>query len=77
TDQKNTPPTSTPNEDKTVVEGQPIEAIPVTTTDDIGEKPTVEVEGLPPGLTDNTETGVIEVTPGGPEWSDDLPKTAA
>ncbi|WP_281197638.1 hypothetical protein, partial [Staphylococcus felis] len=54
TDQNNTPPTITPIEDKTVVEGQPIEAIPVTTTDDSGEKPTVKVEGLPPGLTYNT-----------------------
>ncbi|UXR87150.1 Ig-like domain-containing protein [Staphylococcus felis] len=73
TDQNNTPPTITPIEDKTVVEGQPIEAIPVTTTDDSGEKPTVKVEGLPPGLTYNTETGVIEGTPEVPDWRDDLP----
>ncbi|REH81802.1 hypothetical protein DOS63_11135, partial [Staphylococcus felis] len=73
TEQNNTPPTITPIEDKTVVEGQPIEAIPVTTTDDSGEKPTVKVEGLPPGLTYNTETGVIEGTPEVPDWRDDLP----
>ncbi|WP_281197373.1 Rib/alpha-like domain-containing protein, partial [Staphylococcus felis] len=69
----NEAPTITPIEDKTVVEGQPIEAIPVTTTDDSGEKPTVKVEGLPPGLTYNTETGVIEGTPEVPDWRDDLP----
>ncbi|REH80238.1 Ig domain-containing protein, partial [Staphylococcus felis] len=73
TDQNNTPPTITPIEDKTVVEGQPIEAIPVTTTDDSGEKPTVKVEGLPPGLTYNTKTGVIDRTPEAPDYSDDLP----
>ncbi|REI26538.1 hypothetical protein DOS79_10945, partial [Staphylococcus felis] len=58
--------------DKTVVEGQPIEAIPVTTTDDIGEKTTVEVEGLPPGITYNTETGVIDGTREVPDWRDDI-----
>ncbi|REI09487.1 Ig domain-containing protein, partial [Staphylococcus felis] len=55
------------------VEGQPIEAIPVTTTDDSGEKPTAEKERLPPGLTYNTETGLIEGTPEVPDWRDDLP----
>ncbi|REI18694.1 hypothetical protein DOS75_02890, partial [Staphylococcus felis] len=45
TDQNNTPPTITPIEDKTVVEGQPIEAIPVTPTEDTGEKPPEEEEG--------------------------------
>ncbi|REI10647.1 putative Ig domain-containing protein, partial [Staphylococcus felis] len=57
---------------KTVVEGQPIEAIPVTTTADRGEELTVKVEGLPPGLTYNTETGVIEGTPEVTDWRDDL-----
>ncbi|REI06603.1 putative Ig domain-containing protein, partial [Staphylococcus felis] len=72
-DKHNAAPTSTPIEDKTVVEGQPIEANPVTTTDDRGEKPTVKVEGLPPGLTYNTETGVIEGTQEVQDWRDDLP----
>ncbi|REI25629.1 hypothetical protein DOS76_00010, partial [Staphylococcus felis] len=67
----NEAPTITPIEDNTVVEGQPIEAIPVTTTYDSGEKPTVKVEGLPPGLTYNTETGVIEGTPEVPAESAD------
>ncbi|REH80395.1 hypothetical protein DOS57_01395 [Staphylococcus felis] len=55
-----------------MVENQPIEAIPVTTTDDSGEKPTVKVEVLPPGLTYNTETGVIEGSPEVPDWRDCL-----
>ncbi|REI31632.1 hypothetical protein DOS81_01285, partial [Staphylococcus felis] len=72
-DQNNTPTTITHIEDKTVVEGQPIEAIPVTTTVDRREKPTVEVEGIPPGLTSKTRKGVIVGTPEVPDWRDDLP----
>ncbi|REI31183.1 hypothetical protein DOS81_02580, partial [Staphylococcus felis] len=56
-----------------MVEGQPIKAIPVTTTDDSGEKPTVKVKEIPQRLTYNTETGVIEGTPEVPDWRDDLP----
>ncbi|MDY3737569.1 MAG: Rib/alpha-like domain-containing protein, partial [Peptoniphilaceae bacterium] len=56
----NTPPTITPIDDKTVVEGVEITPIPVTTDD-----PTaiVTVEGLPDGLTYNKETGQIEGVP--------------
>ncbi|MBI5976093.1 putative Ig domain-containing protein, partial [Staphylococcus canis] len=59
TDQANTPPTIDPINDTTVVEGQPITAIPVTSTDDSGTPPTVTVEGLPPGLTYDPATGEI------------------
>ncbi|REI17366.1 hypothetical protein DOS74_03985, partial [Staphylococcus felis] len=72
TEQNNTPPTITPIEDKTVVEGQPIEANSDTTTAESGEKPTEKVEGLQPGLTYKTETGVIEGTPEVPDWRDDM-----
>ncbi|REI35276.1 hypothetical protein, partial [Staphylococcus felis] len=41
-----------------MVEGQPIEAIPVTTTEDSGEKPTVKVYVLPTSDADNDDTGV-------------------
>ncbi|REI31362.1 hypothetical protein [Staphylococcus felis] len=50
-----------------MVEGQPIEAIPVTTTDDSGEKPTVKVEGLPPGLTSIPDTDITQPTPQVPD----------
>ncbi|REH84985.1 hypothetical protein, partial [Staphylococcus felis] len=73
TDQNNTLMTITLIEDKTVIECQLIDANPNTTTDDSGEKPTVKVEGSPPGLTYYTETRVIEGTPEVPDWRDDLP----
>ncbi|MBI5976049.1 Ig-like domain-containing protein, partial [Staphylococcus canis] len=72
TDQANTPPTIDPINDTTVVEGQPITAIPVTSTDDSGTPPTVTVEGLPPGLTYDPTTGEITGTPEVTDWTDDL-----
>ncbi|MGQ7337238.1 thrombospondin type 3 repeat-containing protein, partial [Streptococcus suis] len=64
-------------DDATVVSGQPITPIPVTvTTDDT--QATVEVTGLPAGLTYNPTTKQIEGTPTGaeiPEGQDSVPVT--
>ena len=46
-----------------VVEGQKIKPITVNVTDDTDKNPTVEVTGLPKGLSYNKETGKIEGTP--------------
>ena len=46
-----------------VTEGKEITPIKVNVTDDTDKKPTVEVTGLPKGLSYNKETGKIEGTP--------------
>ena len=46
-----------------VTEGQKITPIKVNVTDDKDQNPTVEVTGLPEGLSYNKETGKIEGTP--------------
>ena len=46
-----------------VTEGQEITPIKVNVTDDTDKNPTVEVTGLPKGLSYNKETGKIEGTP--------------
>ncbi|WP_145340881.1 putative Ig domain-containing protein [Staphylococcus condimenti] len=55
-----TPPVVNPIDDVTVPEDQAIIPIPVVTDD---ETATVDVEGLPEGVTYNPETGQIEGTP--------------
>ncbi|HGA1494836.1 TPA: YPDG domain-containing protein, partial [Streptococcus suis] len=76
--QSKTPTTSAVTvNDATVVAGQPITAIPVAiTTDDT--QATVEVTGLPAGLTYNPTTKQIEGTPTGaeiPAGQDSVPVT--
>ena len=54
-----------------VVEGQKIKPIKVNVTDDTDKNPTVEVTGLPKGLSYNKQTGMIEGTPDKlTDWAD-------